>query len=216
MQEPSYTDSVSDNTFNNTFSAQSNTATQQSNTISMPVYAVALRIGILTISDRASAGIYPDQSGTEIHTIMQEYITSPIQFFYHIIPDEQKLIEQTLIMLADTQCCTLIVTTGGTGPAPRDSTPEATTAVCTKMLPGFGEQMRSASLQTVPTAILSRQTAGIRGSTLILNLPGKPRAIRECLSAVFPAIPYCLELIAPPSSLSHVMYSSIAHVWRPS
>ncbi|MEM6574659.1 MAG: molybdopterin adenylyltransferase, partial [Pseudomonadota bacterium] len=115
-----------------------------------------------------------------------------------VIADEQPLIEATMSEMADKEGCCLVVTTGGTGPAPRDVTPEATEAVCEKMLPGFGELMRSTSLQYVPTAILSRQTAGIRGSTLILNLPGRPKAIRECLDAVFPAVPYCIDLIEGP------------------
>ena len=117
---------------------------------------------------------------------------------HQIIPDEQYLIESTLKQMADKEKCCLIVTTGGTGPAPRDVTPEATEAVCDKMMPGFGELMRQVSLQYVPTAILSRQTAGIRGNSLIINLPGKPKSIRECLDAVFPAVPYCIDLINGP------------------
>ncbi|MEQ9208679.1 MAG: molybdopterin adenylyltransferase, partial [Pseudomonadales bacterium] len=117
---------------------------------------------------------------------------------YAVIPDEQDQIEQTLIDMADNKGCCLIVTSGGTGPALRDVTPEATAAVCNKMMPGFGELMRSVSLQYVPTAILSRQTAGIRNNTLIVNLPGKPKAIRQCLDAVFPAIPYCIDLLEGP------------------
>ena len=115
-----------------------------------------------------------------------------------MIPDEQDQIEATLVRLADQEQCCLIVTTGGTGPAKRDVTPEATEAVCDRMMPGFGELMRAESLKFVPTAILSRQTAGLRGSSLIVNLPGKPKSIRECLDAVFPAIPYCIDLMEGP------------------
>ena len=153
------------------------------------------KIGILTLSDRASAGIYEDISGNAIIATLQEYLISPWSSIYKVIADEQKEIEKYLIECADKEVCDLIITTGGTGPAKRDVTPEATEAVCQKMLPGFGELMRQSSLQYVPTAILSRQTAGIRNKTLILNLPGKPKSIRECLNAVFPAIPYCLDLI---------------------
>ncbi len=155
----------------------------------------SIKIGILTLSDRASKGIYEDISGKEIIKVLNEYITSSWQSIYEVIPDEQKTIEQKLKTLSDTEGCCLILTTGGTGPALRDVTPEATEEVCNKMLPGFGELMRKESLKYVPTAILSRQTAGIRNKTLIVNLPGKPNAIRECLQAVFPAIPYCIELI---------------------
>jgi molybdopterin adenylyltransferase len=157
-----------------------------------------IRIGIINISDRASRGEYEDLPGKEIMATLIEYIRSPWQPEYAVIPDEQPLIEQTLIDMADNRGCCLIVTSGGTGPAARDVTPEATEAVCHKMLPGFGECMRQESLKYVPTAILSRQTAGIRGKTLILNLPGKPQAIRQCLNAVFPAIPYCIDLLEGP------------------
>ncbi len=156
------------------------------------------RIGIVTLSDRASAGVYEDLSGQAIRATLTEWLTSPWEAVYRLIPDDRPTIEETLRVLCDVQRCALIVTTGGTGPAPRDVTPEATEAVCEKMLPGFGELMRKKSLEKVPTAILSRQTAGIRGSTLIVNLPGKPASIRECLEAVFPAIPYCLDLIGAP------------------
>ncbi|MCB4797342.1 molybdopterin adenylyltransferase [Neotamlana laminarinivorans] len=117
---------------------------------------------------------------------------------YKIIPDEQDVIEQTIIDMVDNENCCLVVTTGGTGPAKRDVTPEATEAVCDRMMPGFGELMRAESLKYVPTAILSRQTAGLRGSSLIINLPGKPKSIRECLDAVFPAVPYCIDLMQGP------------------
>ena len=153
------------------------------------------RIGILTISDRASRGEYEDQGGPAIHAWFARVLTSPWQAVARVIPDEQPQIEAALRELSDTEGCSLIVTTGGTGPALRDVTPEATEAVCSKMLPGFGELMRTASLKFVPTAILSRQTAGIRGKSLVINLPGKPSAIDDCLNAVFPAIPYCIDLI---------------------
>jgi molybdopterin adenylyltransferase len=157
-----------------------------------------IKIGILTVSDRASQGIYSDISGKAIEETLQAYLNCEWQVEYRLIPDEQVLIEQTLIELADTTGCCLVVTTGGTGPALRDVTPEATEAVCQKLMPGFGELMRTESLRYVPTAILSRQTAGIRGKTLIVNLPGKPTAIRQCLDAVFPAIPYCIDLLEGP------------------
>lgn len=157
-----------------------------------------IRIGIINISDRASKGIYEDLPGKAIVELLSQYIKSPWQKEYAVIPDEQYLIEQTLIEMADDKKCCLIVTSGGTGPAKRDVTPEATEAVCDKMMPGFGELMRAKSLTYVPTAILSRQTAGIRNRTLIVNLPGKPKAIGECLAAVFPAIPYCIDLLEGP------------------
>lgn len=156
------------------------------------------KIGIITASDRASAGVYEDLSGQAIKDTMSDYLTSEWQAVYRVIPDIQEDIERTMIELADHEQCCLIVTTGGTGPAKRDVTPEATENVCEKMMPGFGELMRQVSLQYVPTAILSRQTAGIRGQSLIVNLPGKPKSIRECLDAVFPAIPYCIDLIEGP------------------
>ncbi|MGY6038489.1 molybdopterin adenylyltransferase [Aeromonas sp. AE23HZ002T15] len=156
------------------------------------------RIGIVTVSDRASAGIYEDLSGKAIMETLGAYLTSEWEPVYRLIPDEQPQIEATLSQLADEELCCLIVTTGGTGPAKRDVTPEATEAVCDRMMPGFGELMRAESLKFVPTAILSRQTAGLRGSSLIVNLPGKPKSIRECLDAVFPAIPYCIDLMDGP------------------
>lgn len=157
-----------------------------------------IKIGIVTVSDRASAGVYEDLSGKAIQEVLSSYIKSVWSSVYKVIPDEQELIEQTLKDMADVDKCCLIVTTGGTGPALRDVTPEATENICTKMMPGFGELMRQVSLKYVPTAILSRQTAGIRGTTLIVNLPGKPKSIKECLDAVFPAIPYCIDLIDGP------------------
>jgi len=156
------------------------------------------RIGIVTVSDRASAGVYEDKGGPAIREVLAEILSCPWEPIARVIPDERPLIEQTLRDLADQDDCCLIVTTGGTGPAKRDVTPEATEAVCEKMLDGFGEQMRAVSLRVVPTAILSRQVAGIRGKSLIVNLPGKPSAIRDCLMAVFPAIPYCIDLIDGP------------------
>lgn len=157
-----------------------------------------IKIGIVTMSDRASAGVYEDLSGKAISETLKSYINGSWKEVYRLIPDDQDRIEETLIELADKENCCLIVTTGGTGPALRDVTPEATENVCEKMMPGFGELMRQVSLKYVPTAILSRQTAGIRGSTLIVNLPGKPKSIKECLDAVFPAIPYCIDLINGP------------------
>ena len=157
-----------------------------------------IKIGIVTASDRASAGVYEDISGQAIIDTLKEYLLSDWKPVYRIIPDDQLLVERTLIELADEEACCLIVTTGGTGPAPRDLVPEATANVCAKMMPGFGELMRQVSLQYVPTAILSRQTAGIRNKTLMINLPGKPKSIRECLDAVFPAVPYCIDLIEGP------------------
>lgn len=157
-----------------------------------------IRIGVVTVSDRASQGVYEDRGGPAIHECLAEILSCPWEPVVRLIPDEQPVIEQTLIDLCDTEKCCLVVTTGGTGPARRDVTPEATEAVCDKLLDGFGEQMRAVSLKIVPTAILSRQIAGVRGSSLIVNLPGKPSAIRDCLLAVFPAIPYCVDLIDGP------------------
>ena len=171
-----------------------------------------IKIGIITVSDRASAGVYDDVSGMAIIEVLKKYIKSNWVPEYRLIPDEQKLIEETLIELSDTVNCCLIVTTGGTGPAKRDVTPEATENVCQKMMPGFGELMRSTSLKYVATAILSRQTAGIRGNSLIVNLPGKPKSIEECLEAVFPASPYCIDLIDGPFIESN---EEIIKVFRP-
>ena len=158
-----------------------------------------VRIGIVTISDRASRGVYVDRGGPAIVAELARILASPWQAETRLIADERPEIEGALIELCDEVGCPLVVTTGGTGPAPRDVTPEATEAVCQRMMPGFGEAMRAASLKSVPTAILSRQTAGIRGRSLIINLPGKPAAIAECLGAVFAAVPYCLELIGGPA-----------------
>lgn len=156
------------------------------------------KIGIITVSDRASAGVYEDLSGKAIINTLNEYLASDWNEVYKIIPDEQEVIEKTIIDMVDNENCCLVVTTGGTGPAKRDVTPEATEVVCDRMMPGFGELMRIESLKYVPTAILSRQTAGLRGSSLIINLPGKPKSIRECLDAVFPAVPYCIDLMDGP------------------
>ena len=157
-----------------------------------------IKIGIINVSDRASKGIYEDIPGKAIVETLSEYLVNEWEKVYAVIPDEQDQIEAKMIEMADQDGCCLIVTSGGTGPAVRDVTPEATENVCQKMLPGFGELMRQESLKFVPTAILSRQTAGIRNNTLIINLPGKPKAIRECLDAVFPAVPYCIDLIEGP------------------
>lgn len=152
-------------------------------------------IGVVTVSDRASAGLYEDKGGPGIEAALAAILATPWRPVRRLIPDERATIEATLIDLADAESCSLILTTGGTGPAPRDVTPEATEAVATRLMPGFGELMRARSLLETPTAILSRQTAAVRGRSLIVNLPGKPSAIRTCLDAVFPAIPYCLDLI---------------------
>jgi len=156
------------------------------------------KIGVINVSDRASKGIYEDIPGKKLVELLNRYITSPWEPVYKIIPDEADQIAEELKRMADVEKCALIITTGGTGPAVRDVTPEATEMVCDKMLPGFGEQMRMESLKFVPTAILSRQTAGTRKSSLIINLPGKPKAIEECLSVVFAAVPYCVDLIGGP------------------
>ncbi|HEX3731210.1 MAG TPA: molybdopterin adenylyltransferase [Opitutaceae bacterium] len=156
------------------------------------------RIGILNVSDRASAGQYEDTPGQACAALLREWLATPFELEYEIVPDDRAKLEALLKRMADDSGCCLVITTGGTGPAPRDVTPEATAAVCQKLLPGFGELMRAASLKHVPTAILSRQSAGIRGRTLIVNLPGRPKAIRENLEVVFPAIPYCIDLIGGP------------------
>ena len=157
-----------------------------------------IHIGVINVSDRAAAGVYDDVPGKAVVATLREYLTTEFEPVYRVIADEQPELQATMIEMADVRQCCLVITTGGTGPAPRDVTPEATEAVCQKMLPGFGELMRATSLQYVPTAILSRQTAGVRGRALILNLPGRPKAIRECLDAVFPAVPYCIDLIGGP------------------
>jgi molybdopterin adenylyltransferase len=153
------------------------------------------KIGVLVCSDRASRGIYKDQGGPAVEAYLTDVISTPWQAHCVVVSDDQARISESLRQLADIDRCGLVLTTGGTGPAPRDATPEATMAVCDRLLPGFGEIMRLASLREVPTAILSRQLAGIRGACLIINLPGRPSSIKTCLDAVFPAVPYCLDLI---------------------
>jgi molybdopterin adenylyltransferase len=158
----------------------------------------SLLIGLVSVSDRASAGVYEDKGIPGLTDWFGAALTTPWRMETRLIPDEQALIERTLIELVDSVRCHLVLTTGGTGPAARDVTPEATLAVAHKVLPGFGEQMRQVSLKYVPTAILSRQVGVIRGGALILNLPGQPKAIKETLDGVFPAVPYCIDLIGGP------------------
>jgi molybdopterin adenylyltransferase len=154
-----------------------------------------MKIGILTVSDRASAGQYEDRSGPAIAGWLSRAVTTPYETVAMIVPDGVDAVAAALVALTDAQQCGLVLTTGGTGPSPRDLTPEAMARVMEKELAGFGEQMRRISLEQTPTAILSRQTAGIRGRSLIINLPGKPASIDKCLGAVFGAVPYCLDLI---------------------
>ena len=158
----------------------------------------ALLVGLVSISDRAASGVYEDKGIPALREWFGAALTTPWQIETRLIPDERPIIEATLIELCDRVGCHLVLTTGGTGPAPRDVTPEATLAVAHKVMPGFGEQMRQVSLKYVPTAILSRQVGVIRGKTLILNLPGQPKAIKETLDGVFAAVPYCLDLIGGP------------------
>jgi molybdopterin adenylyltransferase len=157
-----------------------------------------LLIGLVSVSDRASSGVYQDQGVPALNAWFARALASPWRIESRLIPDEQGVIEATLKELVDQRGCHLVLTTGGTGPAPRDVTPEATLAVADKVMPGFGEQMRSVSLKYVPTAILSRQVAVIRGKALIINLPGQPKAISETLDGVFAAVPYCIDLIGGP------------------
>jgi len=157
-----------------------------------------LLIGLVSISDRASSGAYRDEGIPALEEWLGRAVATPWRAETRLIPDERPVIEATLLDLVDRHGCHLVLTTGGTGPAPRDVTPEATLAIADRPMPGFGEQMRRIGLEFVPTAILSRQTAGIRGRTLIMKLPGRPKAIRENLEAVFPAIPYCIYLIGGP------------------
>ncbi len=159
----------------------------------------AARIGIVTVSDRASAGAYVDRGGPAVEAFLHAHLATPWTPVLRLVPDDRAAIEAVLIELCDGERCDLVVTTGGTGPSPRDVTPEATHAIGHKELPGFGELMRDVSLRVVPTAILSRQTAVVRGTTLVVNLPGQPNAIADCLGAVLPAIPYCLDLIGAAS-----------------
>jgi molybdopterin adenylyltransferase len=159
---------------------------------------MVVRIGLVAVSDRASTGEYADRGTPAMVEYLARTLTTPHEIVARLIPDEADLISSTLVELADEQHCCLILTTGGTGPAPRDVTPEATEAVCARIIPGFGELMRRISHAVIPTAILSRQLAGIRGSSLIINLPGSPKAISECLDAVMPAVPDCVDLIGGP------------------
>lgn len=157
-----------------------------------------IAVGLVTVSDRASAGAYEDLGGPAMRAWLENALANnEVEYLQRLVPDEVEAVSATLEELHQKGCC-LVLTTGGTGPAPRDVTPEATEKFCLKLLPGFGEEMRRASLKVVPTAILSRQTAGIKGSTLVVNLPGKPSAIDDCLRAVFPAVPYCIDLIGGP------------------
>jgi len=172
----------------------------------------SLTIGLISISDRASAGVYEDKGIPGLVDWFTAALKSPWRMETRLIPDEQPVIERTLIELIDAVGCELVLTTGGTGPARRDVTPEATVAVAHKVLPGFGEQMRQLSLRYVPTAILSRQVGAIRGRALILNLPGQPKAIKETLDGIFPAVPYCIDLIGGPYIETH---DSVCKVFRP-
>ena len=174
--------------------------------------STTLLIGLVSVSDRASAGVYEDKGIPGLKEWFDAALRTPWRMETRLIPDEQPLIERTLIELVDTVGCDLVLTTGGTGPAPRDVTPEATLSVAHKVLPGFGEQMRHASLKYVPTAILSRQVGVIRGRALILNLPGQPKAIKETLDGVFPAVPYCLDLIGGPYVETH---EDVCKAFRP-
>ena len=174
--------------------------------------AYALLIGLVSISDRASAGVYQDQGIPGLEEWFAAALRSPWSTQTRLIPDEQAVIERTLVELVDTVRCHLVLTTGGTGPAPRDVTPEATLAVAHKVLPGFGEQMRQVSLKYVPTAILSRQVGVIRGQALIINLPGQPKAIKETLDGIFPAVPYCIDLIGGPYIETH---EEVCKAFRP-
>ncbi|HEY3460782.1 MAG TPA: molybdopterin adenylyltransferase [Casimicrobiaceae bacterium] len=171
-----------------------------------------LVVGLVSISDRASQGVYVDQGLPGLREWFTAALASPWRFETRLIPDEQPQIERTLVELVDEVGCHLVLTTGGTGPAPRDVTPEATLAVADKVLPGFGEQMRQVSLRYVPTAILSRQVGVVRGRALILNLPGQPKAIKETLDGVFPAVPYCIDLIGGPYVETH---EEVCKVFRP-
>jgi len=184
----------------------------------------ALKVGLVSISDRASTGVYEDLGIPALREWFALALATPWSVETRLIPDEQAVIERTLIELVDVALCDLVLTTGGTGPAPRDVTPEATLAVAHKVMPGFGEQMRQISLHYVPTAILSRQVGVIRGRALIVNLPGQPKAIRETLEGVrdadgkvivhgiFSAVPYCIDLIGGPYVETH---EAICRAFRP-
>jgi molybdopterin adenylyltransferase len=172
----------------------------------------SLLIGLVSVSDRASAGVYEDKGIPGLVEWFTAALRTPWRMETRLIPDERVHIERTLIDLVDTVGCDLVLTTGGTGPAPRDVTPDATLAVADKVLPGFGEQMRQVSLRYVPTAILSRQAGVVRGRALILNLPGQPKAIKETLDGIFAAVPYCLDLIGGPYVETH---DNVCKVFRP-
>lgn len=171
-----------------------------------------LLIGLVSISDRASKGVYQDQGIPALREWFSSALSSPWKIVTRLIPDEQREIEETLKQLVDDEGCHLVLTTGGTGPAPRDVTPEATLAVADRVMPGFGEEMRRVSLKYVPTAILSRQAGVVRKSALILNLPGQPKAIKETLDGVFPAVPYCIDLIGGPYVETH---DEVVKTFRP-
>ena len=181
-----------------------------------------LRIGLVSVSDRASAGVYEDKGIPALKEWLARALKNPISWEARLIPDEQERIGAALTELADAAHCDLIFTTGGTGPAPRDVTPEATLAVAHKVMPGFGEQMRQISLTFVPTAILSRQVAVIRGKALIINLPGQPKSIAETLEGlpkgtppvhgIFAAVPYCVDLIGGPYIETH---DAVCKAFRP-
>jgi len=172
----------------------------------------SIAIGIVSISDRASGGVYEDKGLPGLKEWLAAALSSPWTTVERLIPDDQPTIERTLVDLVDVAGCSLVLTTGGTGPAPRDVTPEATLAIAHKVMPGFGEQMRQVSLKYVPTAILSRQVAVVRGRALIINLPGQPKAIKETLDGVFPAVPYCIDLIGGPYVETH---DDVCKVFRP-
>ena len=169
-------------------------------------------LGIVTVSDRASSGEYKDEGGPALLSFFEECLASPSTIHYRCIQDDKSTIEATLTELADEIGCHVVVTTGGTGPASRDVTPEATLNVCDKILPGFGEQMRAISLQYVPTAILSRQLGGTRGKCLIFNLPGRPKSIRETIDEIWKAVPYCVDLLEGPYIDT---VNEICHAFRP-
>jgi molybdopterin adenylyltransferase len=158
----------------------------------------AVKIGLITISDRASKGIYQDEGIPALKVWAEQVLLNPIAFVTKVIPDEQPLIEATLKEFVDKENCAVVLTTGGTGPAPRDVTPDATLAVADRVMEGFGEAMRMNNLKYVPTAILSRQVAVIRKQSLIINMPGQPKAIKETLDGIFAAVPYCVDLIGGP------------------
>ena len=170
-----------------------------------------VRIGVIAVSDRASAGQYEDRGTPALVSYLASTITTEHECICRLIPDDEDLISSTIIELVEAEGCCLVLTTGGTGPAPRDVTPEATEAVCDRIIPGFGELMRRISHAIIPTAILSRQLAGTRGSSLIINLPGNPKAIAECLDAVLPAVPDCIDLIGGP----RIDVIESLQAWRP-